>query len=156
MKKRNKKYVPKTVVQNPLNYFLGGLKKPDENALVEIKVKNHLAMTNLCQGNGTKDDFDRLAGMSNMALVLTEQHFDNQYHEMLIKARDALHTIGMRFRKMNVFVLRGDEMQAINEAMEVHDAQLEALRVIDIERAYDEIQRRLKHGINVVKIKEIA
>ncbi len=156
MKKRSKKYKPKIIVQNPINYFFGGLKKAEPEVLTELQVKNHFAMNKLCKGIAVKDDFDKLASVINMALVLTEQHFDNQYHEMLLKARDALHDIGMRFRKMNVFVLRGDEMQAINEAMEVHDAQLEALRVIDIERAYDEIQRRLKHGINVVKIKEIA
>lgn len=154
MKKRNKKYVPKTIVQNPLNYFMGGLKKIDENHLVELNIKNHSAMFNICSGKGQKFDFDQLVGMINMALILTELHFDNQYHAMLIQARDSLHSVGMRYRKINVFVFAGGEMQALNDALEVHEAQLKAVRVIDVERAYDEVQRRLKHNINVVKIKE--
>ena len=156
MSKRRKKYVPKTIVQNPLNYFLGGLKKIDANHLVELNIKNHSAMLNICSGKGQKFDFDQIVGAINMALVLAELHFNDQYREMLITARDALHSLGMRFRKINVFVFAGGEMQALNDALEVHEAQLNAVRVIDVERAYDEIQRRLKNNINVVKIKELA
>lgn len=152
MKKRNKKYVPKQVVQNPLNFFFGGLKKIDPDHLVELNIKNHRAMEAICKGEGTKEHFDQLAGMQNMALVLTELHFDNQYLEMLYAGRDALHALGTRFLKHKKFVLTGEEMQKINNVLEVHEAQLEALRVIDVERAYDEIQRRLKHNINVHKI----
>lgn len=152
MKKRNKKYVPRAIVQNPLNFFLGGLKRIDEDHLVELNSKNHAAMLCICNGSGTKEHFDQLTGMQNMALVLTEMHFDNQYLEMLYAGRDALHSLGERFRKHGKFVLTGEEMQKINNVLEVHEAQLVALRVIDVERAYDEIQRRLKHNINVKKI----
>ena len=152
MKKRNKKYVPRAIVQNPLNFFLGGLKRIDEDHLVELNSKNHAAMLCICNGSGTKEHFDQLTGMQNMALVLTEMHFDNQYLELLYAGRDALHSLGERFRKHNKFVLTGDEMQKINNVLEIHEAQLVALRVIDIERGYDEIQRRLKHNINVKKI----
>ena len=154
MKKRNKKYVPKAVVMNPLNYFLGGLKRIDADHLVELNIKNHAAMDAICKGNGTKDHFDQLTGMQNMALVLTEMHFDNQYLELLYAGRDALHSLGERFRKHGKFVLTGDEMQKINNVLEIHEAQLVALRVIDVERAYDTILHRLKHNINVMKIKE--
>jgi hypothetical protein len=50
------------------------------------------------------------------------------------------------------FVLKGEEMNALNNAMEVHEAQLEALRIIDLERAYDEIQRRIKYSDNTMNI----
>ena len=36
--------------------------------------------------------------------------------------------------------------------MEVHEAQLEAVRIIDVERCYDEIQRRIKHNHNTMNI----
>ena len=156
MKKRNKKHVPRTVVQNPLNYFLGGLKRIDADHLVELNSKNHSAMFCICNGLGTKEHFDRLTGMQNMALVLTELHFDNEYLEMLFAGREALHSLGQRYLKHGKFVLTGDEMQKLNNSLDVHEAQLEALRVIDVERAYDEIQRRLKHNINVKKIREAA
>ena len=43
-------------------------------------------------------------------------------------------------------------MNALNNAMEVHEAQLEAVRIIDVERCYDEIQRRIKHNHNTMNI----
>lgn len=154
--KRNKKYKPKAVVLNPINYFMGGLKRIEEGHLVELNSKNHAAMLCICNGTGTKEHFDQLTGMQNMALVLTEMHFDNQYLQLLYAGRDALHSLGQRYLKHQKFILTGEEMQKINNVLEIHEAQLEALRIIDIERAYDEIQRRLKHGINVQKIKVAA
>lgn len=152
MKKRNKKYKPRTVVMNPLNYFLGGLKKIDCEHLTELNIKNHLSMSAICTGNGTKDHFDRLVGMQNMALVLNEMHFSDEYLSELLQGKEALHRLGERFRKHNKFVMTGDEMQSINRTISIHEAQLTALRVIDVERAYDEVQRRLKYGVNVQKI----
>ena len=152
MKKRNKKYKPKTIVQNPLNYFIGGYKRIQGEELTDLYAKNHMAMVKLCSGQADRDTWDVLVGMINMSLVLAEQHFDDQYHEILLAARDGLHAIGKRYMDYGRFVLKGEEMNALNNAMEVHEAQLEALRIIDIERAYDEIQRRIKHNHNTMNI----
>ena len=152
MKRRNKAYKPKPVIQNPLNYLIGGLKRPDGEQITHVNVKNHLAMVNICNGSGTRDDFDRLCGMINMALVMSEMYFDDQYHDELIAARDSLHTMGMRYRAKDVFVFTGDERNAMNQIFAIHEAQLEALRVIDIERAFNEVERRVKHRINTKPI----
>lgn len=154
MKKRNKKYQPKSVVQNPLNFFLGGLKRIDAEHLTNLNVKNHAAMFKLTTGIGERSDWDLLVGASNMSVVLCELHFDNQYHEMLLTGRDALHAIGKRYLTKNKFILTGDEMQSLNNMLAVHEAQLNALRVIDVERAYEEVQRRLRHHINTKKVME--
>lgn len=156
MKKRNKAYRPKTVVQNPLHYFLGGLKRMDEEHLTDLNLKNHAAMFSICQGRGTRDDWDKLVGMMNMALVLAETHFDLQYHDLLSTGRDALQAVGRRWLSLQRFVFRGAELQALNDAIEVHEAQLAALRVIDVERASEEVQRRIKFHINTMKIVEAA
>ena len=76
--------------------------------------------------------------------------------EILRAGQDALEQLGKRYLKLKKFVLTGDERNALNDVMDVHEAQLKALRVVDIERAYQEIQRRLRHGINLTKIKESA
>ena len=109
-------------------------------------------MVKFCSVQADRDTWDVLVGMINMSLVLAEQHFNDEYHEILLAARDGLHAIGQRYMDYGRFVLKGDEMNALNNAMEVHEAQLEALRIIDIERAYDEIQRRIKHNHNTMNI----
>lgn len=154
MKKRNKKYKPKTIVQNPLNYFIGGYKRIQGEELTDLYAKNHMAMVKLCSGQADRDTWDVLVGMINMSLVLAEQHFNDEYHEILLAARDGLHAIGKRYMDYGRFVLKGDEMRALNDAMEVHEAQLEALRIIDVERAYDIVSKRIKSNINVLRVVE--
>lgn len=39
MKKRNKKYKPKTIVQNPINYFIGGYKRIQGEELTDLYAK---------------------------------------------------------------------------------------------------------------------
>ena len=154
MKKRNKKYVPKPVVQNPLNFVFGGMERLQGEHLTDLNVKNHAAMFKITQGIGERSDWAMLVGAANMAIVLCEIHFDMQYHDMLIAGRDALHRVGKRYLKSNRFVLTGDEMTALNNLLEVHEAQLNAVRVIDVERGYQEIQRRLRNHINTKKVME--
>lgn len=154
MKKRNKKYKPRQVVQNPIQYIMGGFKRPDGEHLTELNVKNHLALVNILNGTGKRDDWDKLVGMSNMALVLAEVHFDDQYREMLLSGRDALLDVGRRYLEIDRFVLKGEEKTAIEDALEIHEAQLNALRVIDIERAFIEVQRRVRNKINTIAVKQ--
>lgn len=154
MKKRNKKYSPRQVVQNPLNYILGGLKKIDSEHLTELNIKNHRAMSNMTHGDGTRDDWDKLSGMINMALVLDEQHFASDYTNDLLSARDAMIAVGKRYLDSKRFIMRGEEMKVLNLAIDIHEAQLNALRVIDVERAFGEVQRRVRHKINAVSITE--
>lgn len=63
--------------------------------------------------------------------------------------RDVMMAVRERYFQIGRFVLKGDELQAVTTAFEVHDAQLEAARVIDVERAADEVVRRVRLGINV-------
>lgn len=156
LSKPRKKYRPKTISNNTINYVIGGFRRIGGERLTELQTKNSAAMFKICQGIGTKQDFDVLVGMSNMAKVLCETEFDLKYVEILRAGQNALEAVGRRFLKLGKFVLKGDEITALNDMIEVHDAQISCLRVIDLERAFDEVNRRLNHGINVTKITEKA
>ena len=156
MTKTRKKYRPKPISNNTINYVIGGFKKLDDEHMVNVQSKNSAAFWCICNGAGAKEHFDVLVGMSNMAKVLCETQFNGQYMEILRAGQDALEQLGKRYLKLKKFVLTGDERNALNDVMDVHEAQLKALRVVDIERAYQEVQRRLRHGINLTKIKESA
>lgn len=152
--KRNKKYKPRQVIQNPMQFICGGFKKIDDEHKQVLNIKNSEAMLKIVNGTADKPDFDLLIGASNMALVLCEIHDHNNAHDDLIKARDALHSLGKRYLELDRFVLKGDEMQAINHMLEIHDEQLNVMRVVDVERGYAEIQRRLRHHIGTKTIVE--
>ena len=149
---RRKAYKPKPVVQNPLNFIFGGLKRIDPEHLTDLNVKNHAAMHAMVHGRGTRDAWDLLVGAINMANVMCELGTGAEYRAELLAGRDALLAIGRRYLMVGRFAFTDDEMRAMNLALEVHDAQLEASRVIDVERATDEVIRRVKNNSNTVRI----
>lgn len=71
----------------------------------------------------------------------------------MLAARDALCEVGKRALKTGKFLFRGEELQAMNEAMACHDAQLENIRAIDVERASDEVIRRIRNRINTTNVR---
>jgi len=148
-RKPRKAYRPKEVVANPLNFFFGGLKRIDGEHLQTLNIKNHKALADMATGQGNRAAFDLIIGAINMANVMCERGIGDEYRAEMLAARDTMMAVRERYLQIGRFVLRGDELKTMTLAMEVHDAQLEADRIIDVERAADEVVRRVKLGINV-------
>lgn len=148
-KKRNKPYRPKEVVANPLNFYFGGLKRIDAEQLQILNIKNHKALADMATGHGNRAAFDLIIGAINMANVMCERGIGDEYRAEMLAARDTMMTVRERYFQIGRFVLKGDELKAVTLWLEIHEAQLEAARVIDVERAADEVMRRVKLGINV-------
>lgn len=152
--KRDKKHRPRAV-HNPVDFILSGLKRVDGELQTDLNARNHAAMQALVQGRGTRDSWDQLVGAINMANVLCEQGIGNEYRDQMLAGRDALAQVRVRYDERGVFVFKADEMQAVNLALEVHDAQLEAARVVDIERAGAEVLRRIRYRVNALGPKSL-
>lgn len=152
-KPRNKKYQPKYVARNPMATFFGGMSGQHADELVKLNLINHGAIVNICHGSGTKADWDRLVGAINMGNVMCEQGIGNEFRAEMIAARDALCKCGKRFMKSGRFGFTGEELQAVNAGLAAHDAQVENVRAIDLERAADEVIRRIRHGVNTTNVR---
>ena len=65
MRKRSK-YRRKHILVNALGYVLESMTpvSQHDSYLIDLKIKNHMAMTNLTQGRAVKDDMDSLISMS--------------------------------------------------------------------------------------------
>lgn len=150
--KRDKPHRPKTITLNPLNYFIGGLKKVDPEMLVEIHCKNHESIRSIMTGTGTVEQYTQMTSFINMALILEVEHFDGTYRKLIEAGHAAGHAVGCRYLKLNKFVFRAHELAAINNTIIIHEAQMEMLRIIDIERAYDIIKERDRTGKGVLKL----
>jgi hypothetical protein len=153
---RNKKYHPREVATNPLVEIFGGMGSTHAQHLQTLHLKNHAAFSALAQGRGTRDDWDRLVGAINMANVMCEQGIGNEFREQTIAARDALCEVGKRYMRIERFVFTGPELATMNEAMTCHEAQLENVRAIDIDRAANEVLRRIHHKINTTNVRAEA
>ena len=159
MAKKRKSYQGRKYVStNPLRTFFGGMQETHYEHLQTTLLINHASMVNIAQGNGSKDDWDRIVGAINIALIMTEQGSAPDHVELLKEAQQALIEIGKRAVKNSMrFIFKGDELRKLNEAMEVHDLQLQTARAIDLERAADEVCKRVRNRINSTNImKEIG
>jgi hypothetical protein len=137
MRKRSK-YRPKHVLQNPLGYVLESLTpvSQHDSFLIDVKIKAHMALVNLTQGKAVREDIDMLIQSVNVAEALYRMGFGTEYGDVMRNGLDALHSVGVRGAKSNRFILKSEEMTALNTIMELHDAQLEVITVKDMERAF--------------------
>ncbi|WP_305821365.1 hypothetical protein [Massilia brevitalea] len=151
-KRRDKKYKPKYVARNVLTTIFGGMSGDHVEHLRLIQIRSHKALADMAQGAGTREGWDLLVGAINMANVMCEQGIGNEFRQATIAARDALLEVGKRIVKLDRVIMRGDELNAIREGLECHDAQLENVRAIDVERAFREVDRRVRHHINSTSV----
>lgn len=145
MRKRSS-YRPRNVLTNPMGYVMESMTPvaQHDSYLVDLKLTNHMAMTTLTQGNATKADLNVLISALNVTESLWRLGFGREYKDVVVSGLRALRSVGARGLTSGKFILKADEMAALNEAMELHDAQLEIITVKDMERAmkivYDEMK----------------
>lgn len=156
-KKPRKAYKPKYPPCNVLSMVFGGMSGDHMAHLRTIQIRSHSALAQMAQGQGTREGWDLLVGAINMANVMCEQGIGDEFRATTIAARDALLEVGKRIVTRNIFTLKGDELNAIRAALECHDAQLENVRALDVDRAYTEVQRRIRERINSTSVvRELA
>jgi len=136
MRKRSK-YRPRAVLQNPLGYVLEGMTPvaKHDSYLTELKIKNHLAMTMLTKGQATRGDIDTLIATVNIVEALYRLGFGTEYADVVREGLDSLRAVGKRGADTNKFILKADEMNALNLVMELHDAQMDLITIKDMDNA---------------------
>ena len=142
MRKRSK-YRPKPVIQNPLAYVLESMTPvaKHDSYLLDLRIKNHAALTELTKGVASRQDIDTLIQMANVTEALYRMGFGTEYENVVKAGMDSLWEVGHRGRDTNRFVLKAAEMRALNTLMELHDAQMDVVVVKDIENAIKLVRR---------------
>lgn len=151
-KKPRKAYKPMRLAPgaNPLAYVLESLKpvREHESYLIGLKMTNHSAMSELTQGRATNVHVGVLIGMSNMIEGLWRLGFGKEYEAILVAGQRALDGVCDRAARTGRYVLTGPEITALNDYMELHDAQMEVVCVKDIERALDLARKSEAAGLS--------
>jgi hypothetical protein len=144
--RKRSSYRPRPKLVNPVAYVIEGLTpvKDYDSYLIDLKIKNHGAMTALTQGRADKDQISFLINMSNAAEALCIMGFKQEYVELILEGSDALLEVGRRGAKTGSFVLKAEEMNALNLLMQIHDEQLELITVKDMEKANEIVLRELR------------
>lgn len=137
MRKRSK-YRPKGVIPDPMTYLLSGMRRVGSiSAGTTLMIKNHDALDKVRKGMATRDDIDILIGALNMAEALSRMKIGDDWKDEIRAAQDALFAVGSRGVETGKFILRGPELTLMNLGIEIHDAQLEACTVAELEKAMD-------------------
>ena len=135
-----KKYKPKGVRVDALNWVLSGIKAFNSVPYsTTLRIRNHSAMETLRKGDATIADIDVLIGAFNMAeaYMRLRPELGADWADEIRAGLDALHDVGKRGVANKRFVLKASELTAMNLVMEIHDAQLDNTTVIDMEKAMD-------------------
>ena len=142
MKKRSS-YRPRPVLANPLLYVLESFRpvRAHDSYLIDLKIRNHGAMSNLTKGLAARQDIDTLIGMVNVVEALYRMGFGEEHGEVVKEGLDSLHEISRRGIKDGRFIVKAQEMNHLNTALELHDAQMEVITIKDMEKAIELVHR---------------
>ena len=146
MRKRSK-YRPKKMLADPVTWVLAGIKPFKEvSASIDIRIKNHAAMDALRRGEATKEDVDVLIGAFNMteAYMKLRPDLGADWVKEIGEGQDALLAVARRGVKSGRFILKPQELVAMNLVIEIHDAQLDNTNVRDMELAMEIINKEYR------------
>jgi uncharacterized membrane-anchored protein len=115
-----------------------------EQYLVELKIKNHLAMTTLTRGEATRSDIDTLIASVNIVEALYRLGFGKEYADVVREGLDALRDVGKRGVESGRFILKSTEMNALNLVMELHDAQMDLITIKDMDKAVELVKEEFR------------
>jgi len=151
-----KKYRPKPIRMDNMAFVQAGI-RPFETlpAGTTLRLKNHDALNNLRMGTASRSDMDMLIAASNIAEAMRRMGKGTDWQEELKAGHNALLAVARRGVSAMHFVMTGPELQALNLMMDIHDAQLDACTVQDVENAIDLVTEELKHK-RATRIKEKA
>lgn len=147
MSKPRKKYKPKGVRLDVMAWVKSGMLPINkvDHAGVTLKIKNHAALASITHGTGCRDDIDVVIAAMNITEALALLGKGKDWHPEIRAAQDAILLMAKRGLAKDKFVFTGPEMQAVNLAMDVHDAQLDECTVAELEKALAMVEREIRH-----------
>jgi hypothetical protein len=145
MRKRSK-YRPKGVIIDTMRWVQAGMKKVDAiGAGTTLKIRNYDAMNNLRLGKAERRDIDAIIDAMNVAEALCKRGTGGDWLQEVQDAQDNLLVLARRgVANDHKFIVRGEELKALNLGMEVHDAQLDAVTVRELELAMQDVMENLR------------
>lgn len=131
---------------DPVRWVLGGFQpmRTHEQA-VTLKIKNHQSLLDVTQGKGTRQQIDILIAAMNMAEALhrVSPALGADYASDIKAAQDAIFNMSRRGLEKGSFLFTGPELQAMNQGMEIHDAQLDACNVAELDKALQLVHKEI-------------
>jgi hypothetical protein len=147
MSRKKSKYKPKGVRLDATTWVINGFRNISEtgDAVLHLKIKNHESLECLRKGEATRMDIDAIISAFNMAEALARMQIGDDYAAEIKAGQDALLAVAKRgVSRDDRFVLKAEELNAINLVLEIHDAQLEITTIGELEKAMDIVTKEIR------------
>lgn len=109
----------------------------------DLGIAYHVSFDLMRSGRGTEETWSALACSMNIAIVMAEQGIGSEHLAPLVRALDGIKRAKERGRLTGRWALDGDAITAIENALAIHDAQLEAATTGEVRAALAEVERRI-------------
>lgn len=147
MRKRSS-YRPKPVAQNPVALAITRVTKVtsfDDYTVMSARIE--LALHMLTTGKATAVEIKDLINMSNMAQALKRQGYGTEYAAELHAGATAVENISLRHAaRTKGYVATGPELMALRAMVEIHDAQLAAVTVGELQAGIETVNKKVREA----------
>lgn len=116
----------------------------------DINVAYTVSLKNLVEGGGTDYDWANVVVSLNIAMILVEAGLGPEYEDDIVAALDGMFRMQLRAKRFGKWIFDGTALQAVNRALEVHEAQLELATHQQVIDAKQVMHQRISSG-NVYK-----
>lgn len=138
-RKPRKAYKGRDVILNPMQVARANVMPLDDHGQALIKIKQSQAISNICQGDGTREDWDVIAGTCNVAILVSEAYFEKQYQSEIQAAKDAIICVKQRYKVHNRLGFKGEELKAINKLILIAEEQAKQITRKEYSRILDSL-----------------
>ena len=146
--RKKSNYKPKGVRLDAVNWVVQGL-QPVLSIGDDITIyrsKTHSAMIEILNGRGNNTQVDCLMTALNICEAYAVHGKGSDWTIEIAEAQDALHNMASNAARTNKFVFRGNEIKAINLAMEIHELQLQKSTVQEFEKMTEFVVQQILAG----------
>ena len=144
MRKRSK-YRPRQILADPLGYVIEGNTQitDHDTYLADLKLVNHSALTEVLNGEGTKQHINALIAMHNICEAIRRMISQRKITDLpieldavtLICGKAALLDLASRGASTDKWNCTQQEILALNDLMQLHDELMGIIKVRHFEQA---------------------
>jgi hypothetical protein len=114
--------------------------------LTDLGAAYWLSFEQLRTGDATEEAWSCVVCALNIGLALAEKGIGDEFEQTLVDALDGAFRAKVRSAKAGTFRLDGEAMRAIDEALHVHDAQMELATRDEVTAAMRLVHQRVVDG----------
>jgi len=117
---------------------------------LHMRITSHDAMDALCKGKATNDHLKVISNVSNMAETLAVLYgIKKDWLPEIAAAQTSLKALAERGARIGRYVLKAEELNALNLLIQINDSQLDACSVHTLGEASQFISNQLAAGKSI-------